>query len=196
MILHGLSVRSWDIAFAIYVTSGALIDVALVYCSMHGADNLEICWEILEVRYLSETIECVNAVLDGTDQWQHLKYFVDNWLAEFHLNEWIGRMNELVGVAPCYESVFSQYKTLCFHRSDLDTAYSKSDSRRKWVQRFMEKWDSVRGCVNSHEMDNAATVVTKVYPKIRRKTFLKFDSDPNFWNTFCSCFVAPLWKTF
>ena len=56
MILHGQSVRSWDVAFAIYVTSGALIDVALVYCSMHGADNLEMCREILEVR-----------VLDGID---------------------------------------------------------------------------------------------------------------------------------
>ena len=115
MILHGLSVRSWDIAFAIYVTSGALIDVASVYCSMHGADNMEMCREILEVRYLTESMECVNALLDGTDHWQHLTYVVDNWLAEFQLNECIGRMNELVGLALCCESIFSQYKTLCSH---------------------------------------------------------------------------------
>lgn len=162
MTLHGLSVRTWDIAFAIYVTAGVLIDVALLYCSMQGVDNMGLCREVLELRYLAEPVHCINAILDGTGHWQHIKSTVDDWIVEHKLNEWIAVMNEEIGVAPAYECVFAHYKSLCTHRSDLNFIYLTPESRRKWVHRFMVKWQSFRGCIRSHEAESKAAVVTKV----------------------------------
>ena len=164
MTLHGMSLRSWDTGFAIYVTAGVLIDVAVLYCLMQGADNTELCREVLELRYLSEPLDTLNAILDGAGPWQHVKGCVDDWLVEHRLNEWIGVMNEVVGVAPSYESVFSHYRTLCTHRSDLDSIYLKPESRRKRVQRFMAKWESSRGRIHSHEAESQQAVATKVRP--------------------------------
>ena len=175
MTLHGMSLRSWDTAFAIYVTAGVLIDVAVLYCLMQGADNAELCREVLELRYLSEPLDTLNAILDGTGPWQRVKGCVDDWLVEHRLHEWIRVMNEIVGVAPSYESVFCHYKTLCTHRSDLDSIYLKPESRRKWVQRFMAKWQSSRGCIHSHEAESQQAVAGKVRPEgMTNRILLRF----------------------
>ena len=62
---HGLTLRQWDVAFAIYVTAGALMDVAVLYFSMQGVENITFCREVLELRYLAEPVECINAILEG-----------------------------------------------------------------------------------------------------------------------------------
>ena len=120
MTLHGLSVHKWDVAFVIYVTAGVLIDVALLYCSMQGVDNLKLCQEVLQLRYLVEPVDCMNAILDGTAHWLLIKSVVKSWLAEYNLNQWVGAMNLKLGVAPSYEFVFNHYMSLCTHRRDFD----------------------------------------------------------------------------
>ena len=170
MALHGLSLHRWDVAFAIYVTTGVKIDLALLYCSMQGADNVTLCREILELRYLAESVDCLNAVVEGKDCWFHVKSDVEAWLAEYSLNEWIGEMNQKLGVAPSCECVFDHYKSLCTHRCDFDSVYVTPESRRKWVNRFMHRWQSFRGCIHSHEADGVAAVLDKVLLKTQKKT--------------------------
>ena len=162
VITNGLSLRHWDIAFAIYVVSGLLMDVALVYCSMNGSKDNAFCKDILEMRYLAEPVDCINSIVDGCGHWLLIKPVALSWFSEYKLNQWITMMNESVGVAPSYQSVFERYMDLNADRDNLKTLYRTPEAKRKWVQRFMAKWKSSRGSVCCHEAENATSVVTKV----------------------------------
>ena len=175
MIVNGLSIRNWDIAFAIYVTTGLLMDVALVYCSMAGSKNNAFCKEVLEMRYLAESVDCINAILDGCGHWLLIKPIVLDWVNEHKLSQWITMMNASVGVAPSYQCVFERYVSLSMHRDNLKSLYRTPDVRRKWVQRFMKRWKSSRGNVCCHEAENVNAVVTKVHTIVdRTRVFLGF----------------------
>ena len=190
MALQGLTVQKWDIAFAIYVTAGVMIDVALLYCTMQGMENLTFCREVLELRYLAEPVQCINSILAGTDHWRHLKCYVDEWLIEHRLMQWITTMNEDSGIAPSFECVFSHYATLCTNPSKLQFRYQNAVDRRKWVKRFMHKWESFRGSIPSHEAENRDDVVTKVCQKpYKSVVFLSFFG-PHFVNQFGADFGA------
>ena len=169
-----LSLRQWDIAFAIYVTADTLMDVALLYLSMQGIKNMQFCREILEKRYLAEPIECINAIVDGIAYWQSIKYYVDDWLVEYEVSQWIATLNDSIGVAPSYEDVFTHYKSLCSHRCDLDRLYRTMECRRKWVQRFINKWESARGSISTFEADGNTSVQHKVRLLLRRNFLLFF----------------------
>ena len=55
-----LSVYKIDMAFGIYVLAELNITVALVYCRMVGARNMQKYHGILEARYLLERVEDIN----------------------------------------------------------------------------------------------------------------------------------------
>ena len=161
MKLNGLTVQKWDVAFGIYVATGLLMDVALAYCSMQGAGNASVAREVLELRYLAESVTVLTDVQQGFGHWKLIKDKVDHWLTEFRLHEWVSDLNARLGVAPAYETVFAHYRSLCQHAGHKEVQYESADSRRKWAQRYMTRWQSVRSGITTHEADSAQAVVDK-----------------------------------
>ena len=89
--LHGLTMKKWDIAFSIYVSCDLNMKVALDYCLMNGADNAGTCQEVLECRYLAESVSTINDIQDAGHDWRGTRATMQAWLVEYSLNKWIQR---------------------------------------------------------------------------------------------------------
>ena len=179
-----LTVRKWNVAFAIYVIAGLIIDAALAYCSKHGADDLHFCREVLQLRYLAESVDNINAILEGGGVWLHIKACANEWIAEYKLDQWLTSVNESIGVAPSFESVFAKYTSLSANHADQDSSHSSLDRRRKWVQRFMAKWQASRGSIHSHEAESVSEVVRKARALVNNKHIFGQNSRSHFQNYF------------
>ena len=179
-----LSKLKWDIAFGIYVSGGLLGDAALVYCGMNGADDLVACRSLIEERYLSEDVEEIRKVLDAVGKWQRLRKPINQWLVEYALNEWIEKINKTAGVAPSFDSVFEKYRSLRAEKDTPEERYEHYDCRKKWVQRFMDKWSSTRKSIITHEADSSAEITNKVFKNSTCKRTFTITFRTNFGNRF------------
>ena len=72
--LLGLSVQQWDVAFAIYVITNGKSDIAVAYCAHEGLDKDSNSREILELRYLEETVDTINAVHSDQEYWSKVRF--------------------------------------------------------------------------------------------------------------------------
>ena len=165
MAVHILTDRQWHIAFGIYVLSDLNLKDAVTYCCMQGLVDKHYCKEVLEQRYLSESVDEINSILDEAHNWKDLRSDINKWLAEKTLYEWVQNINETTAVAPSYELVYEQfnrirtdYKLNC----DGGSAYG---CRKKWVHRWMARWKATRAAMVSHEGNSSTEIVQKAPPK-------------------------------
>ena len=158
---HGLSRKAWDIAFGIYVQAKAQAKPALYFCLRQGASSLELCREVIERRFLAEDVEVINSIVDMKGIWLQLGTQIQKFLVEYRLNEWIDSMNVNTGLAPSYEDVFDKYKELRQEMNMTLVNYAAYKDRKKWVARFMKKWNASRRALCTHEAENEQAVNTK-----------------------------------
>ena len=158
---HGLSQYCWDIAFGIYVQANTRAVPALAYCSKNGATNLTVCREVLERRFLAESVEYINSIVDMKGIWLQHGALIQTFLVEYRLHEWIDAMNTDTGVAPSYQDVFDKYRELREDMKMPPVNYAAYRDRRKWVSRFMTKWSATRRALVTHEAENAEIVTRK-----------------------------------
>ena len=118
-------------------------------------------------------------------KWRKIRSMVNQWLVEFYLNEWINKINHTAGVAPSFDSVFEKYRCLRQETNMPEDRYDRYDSRKKWVQRYMQKWSASRKSIVTHEANSTAEVVKKVRPKKKQKKTHSRDQ-----------FVFPFWGSF
>ena len=161
MKLHGLAHRKWDLAFGIYVRADLQLEVPLKYCRMQGATDMKFCGEVLQQRYLTETLDELNFILDGCESWRDKSGCINQWLSEYWLHNWINDLNEQAGLAPSYEDVFEKYKELRTQRGLSNDKYTSQDTRRKWVHRYMQRWSALRTSIVTHEAENHTDIVRK-----------------------------------
>lgn len=161
--LHGLTMKKWDIAFSIYVSLDLNLKVALNYCLMNGADNAGTCKEVLECRYLAESVSTLNDIQDAGHDWRGTRARMQEWLVEYSLNKWIQRMNDKAGVAPAHASVWDKYAALRAKRHLPPQGCNSDRSRFQWVSRFMSRWSCVRRSLITHETSCSSEVVSQVF---------------------------------
>ena len=161
-VFRGLSLQRWDVAFAIYVLTNGKSDIAVAYLAHEGLTKDINSREILERRYLEETVEKINAVHSDQEYWIKVRFNAQEWTASYNLHAWVESMNAQLGVAPSYETVFEQYQRYCHHRSDLKFLYRTPENRRKWVRRFMEKWGAARRSIRTQEAEDNRSLRNKV----------------------------------
>ena len=161
--LHGLSMKKWDIAFSIYVSVDLKMKPALDYCLMNGADNAGTCKEVLERRYLAESISTIHDIQDANHDWQGTRATRQEWLVEYSLHKWIETMNTKAGVAPSYASVWDKCAALRAQKDLPRKGYISGKAQQKWVQRFMTKWACTRRSLVTHEIGCSSEVVSQVF---------------------------------
>ena len=169
---HGLSQKSWHIAFGIYVQANAKAKPILAYCSKQGATNLALCQAVLKRRSLAESVEWINSFADMKGLWLQPGAQIQKHLVECRLYDWIDSMNVDTGVAPSYQDVFDKYKELRQDMKIPPVNYAVYRDRKKWVSRCMPKWDATRRALCTHETENAGVVNTKAIrgtPKTKQR---------------------------
>ena len=164
MAVHLLHERQWHIAFGIYVLSDLNLNDAVTYCCMQGLVDRRYCKEVLEQRYLLETVEEINSILDEEHDWRDLRPDINKWLAERALYEWVQIVNQRAGVAPSYETLFEEYSRIrADYKLSCDGCTAHA-SKKKWVSRWMARWKLTRNTLVSHEGNSAQAIVQKVSP--------------------------------
>jgi hypothetical protein len=189
-----LSELKLDIAFGIYVMSNLKMDVALLYCRMNGADDLAMHRRHLENRYLAEDVEEIVNVEGALGKWRKIRSTVNQWLVEYNLNEWINKINHTAGVAPSFDSVFEKYRCLRQETNMPEDRYDRYDCRKKWVQRYMQKWSASRKSIVTHEANSTAEVVKKV--RTRKNHKKKHTPETSLCSRFGGRFSAPKLEPF
>ena len=119
------------------------------------------CKEVLERRFLAEDLETINSIVDAKGDWSTKNKEIQQHLVEYQVHEWISQINLTNGVAPSYEDVFDKYKEVREKVGMDPPNYEEYRNRKKWVQRFMQKWKSTRGTLQIHEAENETEVKTK-----------------------------------
>ena len=109
MAVHLLHQRPWRTAFGIYVLSDLNLNDAMTYCCMQGPVDQLYCKKVLEQRYLLETVEEINSILDEEHDWRGLRSDINKWLAEHTVYEWVQDRNERAAVVPSYETVYEEF---------------------------------------------------------------------------------------
>ena len=165
MALHYLHERQWHIAFGIYVLSDLNLNDALTYSCMQGPVDREYCKEVLQQRYLVESVEEINSVLEETHDWRGLRSDINKWLAERALYEWVQDINETAAVAPSYETVYNEFTRIAAEYKLCGFDCTDYNSKRQWVRRWMARWKLHRSAVTSHIGLHAQDIVQKVRAK-------------------------------